>query len=118
MSIRVVCPNGHVLQAKDSLAGKVCLCPKCKEKVTVPRPQTTPNVVTESAVLDIIGKPDPSMGTPQPSMENELQATKLKTQKRSTATPKKRCPHCEREISVGHHICPYCRTYIAALGDF
>ena len=28
------------------------------------------------------------------------------------------CDRCNKEISAGAHICPYCRTYIANLRDF
>jgi hypothetical protein len=38
--IRVECPScGSRLNAKPELAGKTCKCPKCRQPVTIPRPE-------------------------------------------------------------------------------
>lgn len=39
MTIRITCPNGHKLKAKDSHAGRSFPCPACGETVVVPEPQ-------------------------------------------------------------------------------
>lgn len=36
MGIRFFCPNGHKLNVKSELAGKVGICPKCGEKMLIP----------------------------------------------------------------------------------
>lgn len=118
MSIRIDCPNGHHLQAKESLAGKVCLCPKCKARVRVPEmvaSQSRP--VTESAVMDFIGGVETVRPTSQASVDTET-AGPAKPKTHANKVAKKTCPHCEREIPAGNHICPNCRRYIAALQDF
>ena len=37
MGIRVTCPNGHSLNIKAFLAGKVGVCPKCEARFRIPR---------------------------------------------------------------------------------
>jgi len=115
MSIRVVCPNGHVLKVKDALAGKTGLCPLCKARVQVPQPQAAE--ISEDAILDILGP-----GVSNPSKDSGIfdaaegaEATPDDEERR--ATPKKSCQKCHHEISAGIHICPYCNTYIAGLTD-
>ena len=44
MTIRVRCPNGHQLKAKDSHAGRTLTCPSCGQAIKVP------NVEAEQAV--------------------------------------------------------------------
>ena len=36
MGIRFYCPNGHKLNVKSELAGKVGICPKCQARMTIP----------------------------------------------------------------------------------
>ena len=115
MSIRCVCPNGHVLKVKDALAGTSGLCPKCRARVNVPRPRPQP--VSEDAILDILGRQSRSRRPTRPRI------TTCRTRLRFRAihergTPKKSCNKCNEEISAGTHICPYCHTYIAKLDDF
>ena len=55
MSIKVVCPNGHALQVKDEFAGKSGLCPHCKARITVPKPE--PEAVSEDDLLAVLGPP-------------------------------------------------------------
>lgn len=121
MSIRVVCPNGHVLNVKDGLAGKTGLCPKCKARVVVPRPQE--DGLSEDAIMNILGPhvseppaaDGPGAGPPE-APERFPAGSSPPTGR--TLTPKKSCHKCNREISAEIHICPFCHTYIAELSDF
>lgn len=114
MSIRVICPNGHRLEVRDSLAGKVGLCPLCKARVEVPKPKQ--GELSEDAIMGILGPPNPDL--PQPvSVQPDLPSPPPPEGERSSP-PKKSCHKCNREISAGIHICPHCHTYIAGLGDF
>lgn len=36
MGIRFFCPNGHKLNVKSELAGKIGICPKCQARMTIP----------------------------------------------------------------------------------
>lgn len=36
MGIRFCCPNGHKLNVKSELAGKIGICPKCQARMTIP----------------------------------------------------------------------------------
>jgi len=107
MSIRVVCPNGHVLNVKDSLAGKTGLCPTCKARVQVPQPTSPESELNEDAILGIIGPFDPT----QAVSDNPAPAA-------ASGPAKKICAKCYREILAETHICPYCHYYIAELKDF
>jgi hypothetical protein len=41
MLIDFKCPNCQAsLQVGSDFAGKICVCPKCREKITVPKPGT------------------------------------------------------------------------------
>jgi hypothetical protein len=115
MSIRCVCPNGHVLKVKDSLAGTSGLCPTCRARVKVPCPRTKP--VSEDAILDILGWQDRS---PQADTAtyNDMADTMPLPAVHERGTPKKICHKCNQEIDTASHICPYCHTYIANLADF
>ena len=70
MSIKVVCPNGHVLRVKDSLAGKTGLCPTCKARVSVPEPETSS--MDESAILSILGPYEPGKAVRNPSSSDAM----------------------------------------------
>ncbi|MCX7426893.1 MAG: hypothetical protein NTW96_14860 [Planctomycetia bacterium] len=115
MSIRVACPNGHVLRVKDSLAGKVGLCPACKAQVRIPE---LGGNMSEDDIIDVLGPHDPSR---EPRFSASVGGESSGAARASTAEgpspPKKSCSHCNREISSGTHICPFCRTYIANLSD-
>lgn len=116
MSIRVVCPNGHTLNVKESLSGKVGLCPTCKAHVKVP--ELPHDALSEDAIMNILGTypPAPSDGgaaenggeSIDPSLTGGLRGL----------PPKKFCDKCNQEILAGTHICPHCHTYIAQLSDF
>ena len=115
MSIRCVCPNGHVLKVKDSLAGTTGLCPACRAKVRVPRPRREP--VSEDAILDILGRQTTS---PQADTATyyETSDTVPLPGIHQRGMPTKSCYKCNEEIEAESHICPHCHTYIAKLEDF
>ena len=121
MSIRVVCPNGHKLNVKNSFAGKTGLCPVCKARIHVP--ELPEEDLSEDRILDILGphaggKPgDSSIFTEVPSAGSSLLSSASSTGKRG-APPKKNCHHCHSEIAAGIRICPHCHTYIGELADF
>lgn len=127
MSIRCVCPNGHVLKVKDSLAGTTGLCPSCKGKVLVPKPhqppapQTQPRQprISEEAILDLLGKQQgQTTGATSPHDESGIFLATSDSGVYGQPLAKRPCNRCSREVAVNAHICPYCHTYIANLADF
>ncbi|MEN6450733.1 MAG: hypothetical protein ABFC96_09595 [Thermoguttaceae bacterium] len=112
MSIRCVCRNGHVLTAKDSLAGKVALCPACKTRLTIPSPQEC----SEDVIMTILGEHTPRHGDTFDDFD--ALADTSPSGIGNTGMLKKRCERCSRAIPAQTHICPYCRSYIATLRDF
>jgi len=109
MSIRVICPNGHILNVKDHLAGKIGLCPMCKAKVQVPKPQ--PESVSEDMIMGILGRQSGAAAA------DFVDSPPTDTGDKNSP-PKKSCHMCNQEIQTGIHICPHCHTYIAKLTDF
>jgi hypothetical protein len=117
MSIRVVCPNGHVLNVKKSLAGKVGLCPTCKARVQVPEPRR--QELSEDAIMRILGPHVPGPAVHAAGRGGSDPAETLRSSDaEGNSPPKKSCHKCNREISSAIHICPFCHTYIAELSDF
>lgn len=115
MAIEFVCPNGHPLKVKDSLAGKMGLCPVCKVRVAVPRlPQSTSSELTEDAILGILGPHEPDASRVQTPLEEPAAERKPAAARDGHAPPKKSCSKCNAEIPAGVQICPHCRTYLAA----
>ena len=115
MSIRVVCPNGHIITVNDSLAGKVGRCPTCKAKVRVPRLRS--DDLSEDAIMDILG-PEQSVPAHHAATREQVAESVVRQSGETGSPPKKSCNKCHREISAEVHICPYCHTYIADLNDF
>ena len=123
MSIRCVCPNGHVLKVKEAQAGTYGLCPACKVSVLVP--QLRDKTLSEDAIMDILG---PQEAPPKPHIalskqhaaipEHLVPVDAVRSGPQSRTTPNKGCYKCNQEIPAGTHICPHCHTYIAKLGDF
>ena len=113
MTIKVVCPNGHVLRVSEKLAGKAGLCPVCRARVVVPRPES--NGLSEDAILGILGTHTPR-GASQ--ITSEQLAAAQASGGMEAEGPKKICRKCNREIAAAMHICPFCHTYIAGLQDF
>ena len=143
MSVRVTCPNGHILNVSDSFAGKVGTCPVCKARVEVP---VHSGGMSEDDIIDVLGRHEPGQhksgdslaasssifassergsdssysgigGSSGIGVGSSLNMGMGDSRIESSATPKKICSSCRREISVGTHICPFCRTYIANLND-
>jgi hypothetical protein len=114
MSIRCVCPNGHVLHVKESLAGTTGLCPSCKGRVNVPKPRESR--MTEDAILDLLGDIGPSSRSA--AGESGIFLSTSDSGVYGQPLAKKTCNRCSREVTTGTHICPYCHTYIASLADF
>jgi hypothetical protein len=114
MSIPVTCPNGHALKVRNDQAGKLGLCPHCKAPVRVPTPAATE--VSEDAILGILNRPDSAR--PSPAASGISLAEPPHPEHGEHSVPKKICFKCNREIPVTVHICPFCHTYIARLGDF
>ena len=117
MSIRVVCRNGHILNVKDGLAGKIGLCPTCKARVQVP--QLSRGELSEDAILGILGP------TKSPPLREGLAQEVADPFDRPAASetehggpPLKSCEKCNQLILAATHICPYCHTYIGKLEDF
>jgi len=123
MSIKVRCPNGHLLSVSDRFAGKSGLCPACKARVQVPQARAA--AVSEDAILNIlksrspgpaqyVAPPAPMEPVKEPAMEPAKEPHKADRM----ALPKKTCYKCQQEILATAHICPLCHTYIANLADF
>jgi len=116
MSIRVNCPNGHILNVKDRLAGKVGLCPMCKAKVQVPELQR--ETVSEDAIMGILGPQSAAVGQFSGGRGADPAEPSRTPSGDKNSPPKKSCHKCNEEIEAGIHICPHCHTYIAELTDF
>jgi len=121
MAIHIKCPKGHPLTAKESNAGKTGKCPICKCAVEIPKQ----SVLTESAILDILGDPEPT--TSVYAMTESLFTTELFEAAAPDMPPvpaaqsfasaplppsTKTCANCERDIDSRYHICPHCKTYL------
>jgi uncharacterized paraquat-inducible protein A len=117
MSIRLVCPNGHILNVKDSLAGKLGLCPTCKARVQVPA--ISRGELSEDAILNILGpaKSAPAREGTGPETMDPVESLPA-SETDGGGPPLKSCEKCNQLILAATHICPYCHTYIGKLEDF
>ena len=115
MSIRCVCPNGHVLKVKESLAGASGLCPTCRALVKVPLLRE--QCMSEDAILDIVGQGSRAHFADTSKNLDAAADTQISRGDRPD-TREKHCYKCQREFSATMHICPFCHTYIATLRDF
>jgi anti-sigma B factor antagonist len=131
MSIKVVCPNGHTLQVKSEFAGKSGLCPQCKARIIVPKPEA----VSEDDLLAVLGPPrvvhrvpvasepppqHPPAHREEPKKQDPKKPDPKKQDAKAESAPnpsgsallrrKKVCPKCCEIISVGHADCPRCQT--------
>ena len=117
MTIKVTCPNGHKLAAKDSKAGMVVHCPACGVKLRIP--QLESKGCTDSAVLRILGigdklsharmKSDDSMQVPK----DFLIGSTFKQEKKDVPVHSTQvCPQCDWEIDAGYRVCPHCHFYL------
>jgi hypothetical protein len=116
MSIRLTCPNGHLLKVNEKLAGKTGLCPVCKARVEVPKPKV--DDFSEDAILGIMGSAAARSDRRDGATAVPATQSWMARESESSATPKKNCYKCHQEISATMHICPHCHTYIAKLADF
>ena len=66
MGIRCYCPNGHVLNVKEQLAGQRGICPKCGLSFTIP-PLPEPEVPELPP-----SRPSPSRPSPAPSPRSRV----------------------------------------------
>jgi hypothetical protein len=115
MAIRVVCSNGHVLKAKDHLAGKTVLCPDCGVRVKIPVPHN--GEFSEDSILDVLG-PHDGVGPPHVPMGSDRSPEDSGVGTSATNAPlKKACPRCDRSIDPGTRVCPHCNTYVVAVED-
>lgn len=119
MSIRVVCRNGHSLNVKDSMAGKIGLCPMCKARVQVP--EIARDALSEDAILGILGPPRSfplEDGLAFEKTDPFATSAAGRIEPEGTGPPLKSCEKCGQLILTGTHICPHCHTYIGKLEDF
>lgn len=117
MSIRVVCRNGHILNVKDSLAGKMGLCPTCKARVHVPK--SSQSELSEDAIMSILGPPKSGPAREAAAQEATDPVEPLPASETDDGGPPlKSCEKCNQLILAATHICPYCHTYIGKLEDF
>jgi len=124
MSIRLTCPNGHVLKVDESLAGRVGLCPACKARVQIPKLERG---FSEEDILSLLTDSaeqtgQPGAGTSGSSVGVDKSATPASTGPAKFVPPQvpmptKRCIKCHAEIAVVMHICPHCHTYVAKVSD-
>ena len=114
MTIILKCPNGHSLKAQETSAGKTGKCPICKCEVHIPQNKRLP--VTESAVLGIIGTPEPTASHNAPVVTTLARVSSKTSGTSAILTPTmpstKACPACEKDIDTGYHICPHCHKYL------
>jgi hypothetical protein len=120
MAIRCVCPKGHVLKVKETLAGTEGLCPICRSRIKVPALRD--QKVSEDAVMAMLG-PSPDAGdsgsvTLDPPEDDKSLETTMRSGLFGRGTIVKNCSRCNQEISACTHICPHCHTYIAQPRDF
>lgn len=121
MSIIVHCPKGHRLIASDDCAGKTGRCPECQATVSIPLPHT--GFLSETAILSILGSPEPRKKDIASDLDRFVNmagstTTVSQKEKQQDSFSVKPCPSCDREIDSGYHICPHCQTYISSLSDF
>ena len=134
MSIKVICPNGHALQVKSEFAGKSGLCPHCKARIAVPKPE--PAAVSEDDLLEVLGPPrvvhrmavpsEPAHHPPAAPKEEPAKQLSAKEKPKKPAPAeqdatgssllrrKKVCPRCCEIISVTYANCPDCHTPLSA----
>lgn len=84
MGIRTICPNGHQLNLKAFLAGKIGICPRCGVKFRIP--SDTDATADDSGVVAATAPTPPS--TPIRSVaDGQLSAEPVATANRSPDAP-------------------------------
>ena len=92
------------------LCGGFGAVPHVQGRVSVPRPADL--AMSEDTIMTILGK----QATSTQVVSDRFDPSDPGSQ--SGIGLKKTCDRCNKEVSSGSHICPYCRTYIANLRDF
>ena len=108
MSISVTCPNGHTHKVKNSLAGKVGLCPDCMAPIHVPEPST------EDVIMNVLSPEESGLSGSALSVDDRSDEPDDNWSSEPQAALKI-CPKCHSEIPGDASICSNCRTYIASL---
>lgn len=98
MSIRLECPNGHKLKAKDKHAGRRTTCPRCGVTLRVPGPQRRP--ISDSSVLALLS-------------DREGGATTITRLAPPDTSPTKKCPRCKTRIPSDSPFCPLCDRFVS-----
>jgi hypothetical protein len=93
MAIQTRCPNGHVLNVKDSMAGRAGLCPVCRAVVRVPKPE-----VSEDDIVALLERPFAR----SPDEQGANRPTDLPLRLPPV------CPKCGRGVSASFSHCPRC----------
>ena len=116
MSIRVVCPNGHLLKIKSKYAGKSGLCPICKGRIVVPKPE--PDTLSEDSIMDVLDPHESGLsGKALEMSDSHAELVEKETEEWWEAhdAPLKICARCDKEIPSDAHVCPFCKTYVVSL---
>ena len=121
MSIRVVCPNGHLLKIKSKYAGKAGLCPVCRAPIRVPEPEA--EISDDDSIMDVL-QPHES-GLSGNALQISDSADDYVEQSKGPGSfyhceeheRLKLCRRCDKEIPADAHVCPFCNTYIASIFD-
>ncbi|MDD3588383.1 MAG: hypothetical protein PHQ75_14475 [Thermoguttaceae bacterium] len=122
MTIKVVCPNGHKLAAKESRAGTFGKCPACGATVKIPSLEQP--AISESSILRLLdigedAKPEEPAAPAVPVRSQEDQVLDKMFSKNSGSRATQICPQCDWEIDAAYRICPHCRYYlIGKVGEF
>lgn len=98
MTLKLRCPNGHKLRFDPKHTGKLGMCPKCHEKVTL-----VPRGPSDTSILAVLGD--------APSDRSMV----MRPEEQTTATapaPGRSCPRCRTRVSAAFQLCPNCQTYL------
>lgn len=75
MGVTFHCPNGHLVRAKESLAGKLGVCPDCGAKVRIPQPGASDEIAAEAALpATAVPAPAPAKSEKVSDVETVLHA--------------------------------------------
>jgi hypothetical protein len=113
MSIEVRCPSGHKLKVKDSMAGVTGRCPICKAVVIVPIPEPPSALLSEDAIMDILGNSTSVTEKSAADTIHDFGDSVIMRDSGIHNTPRKLCEKCNLDIPAAIHICPHCHTYLS-----
>ena len=113
MSIRAICPNGHAVRVKDKYAGKMGLCPICRTRMKVPKPEK--DVFDDDSIMDVLHPQESGLSGLSIDVP-ELADEEYQWGQRKKADDMERvCAKCHKEMPQGTRVCPHCHTYVAKL---